>query len=191
MTPHPTPPYWRGSPPSAPTDIGSNTTTIHPSASCGYQAASSSDDPRSPPVPGAQRPRRGVEPVLRGRWLVADLRRHPHHQYRPRLALHAGALSRREPRHQGRRRARLLGRHHRGRADRRGARRPDRDPAAAAHLPRAGAVPAARHLRAGARHQRCRAMDLGPGRPARAARARLARLGRDSRAQLSRATTCS
>src|SRR5262245_65546348 len=42
-------------------------------------------DPRSPPVPGAQRPRRGVEPVLRGRRPVADLRRHPHHQYRPRL----------------------------------------------------------------------------------------------------------
>ena len=66
-------------------------------------------------------------------------------------------------RHQGRRRARLLGRHCRGRADRRRDRRADRDRAAAAHLPGARTVPAARHLRAGAGHQRRRALDLwGP-----------------------------
>ena len=51
-------------------------------------------------------------------------------------------------------------------------RRADRDRAAAAHLPRARTVPAARHLRAGAGHQRRHALALGPGRSARPARAR-------------------
>ena len=89
-------------------------------------------------------------------------------------------------RHEGRRRARLLGRHRRGRAR--------SSPligalieiaAAAAHLPRAGAVPAARHLRAGAGHQRRGAVDLGPGGSARAARARPARRGRNPRPPVS------
>ena len=60
-------------------------------------------------------------------------------------------------------------------------RRADRDRAAAADLPRARAVPAARHLRAGAGHQRRHALAVGPGRSARAARARLARRDRSAR----------
>ena len=65
-----------------------------------------------------------------------------------------------------------------------GTRRADRDRAAAPNLPGARTVPAARDLRAGARHQRRGAVPLGPGRPARAARAGIARLGRDPRPQL-------
>ena len=47
---------------------------------------------------------------------VADFRRHPHHQYRPRVPLYAGDLHRLLLRNPGRRRARLLGRHRRDRA---------------------------------------------------------------------------
>ena len=69
--------------------------------------------------------------------------------------------------------------------------RSHRDRAAAAHLSRAGAIPAARDLRAGAHHQRRGAVDLGPGGSAWSARAGPARRDRGSRPAAADATTCS
>ena len=139
------------------------------------------NDPSGSSVPSDRRTGRRLGSVLRRGWTVTDLRRHPHHQHRPRLPLYAGNLRGGDDRAALRGRAWLLGRRRSDHGADRALWRGHRDRAAATHLPRAGIVPAARDVCPGAYHQRRGAVDLGPGRPAGPARAGPARGDRRSR----------
>ena len=134
-----------------------------------------------PPLrPAAERARQRDVPVPHRVRALADLRRHPHRQLRPRLLLHARRLP---DLLAGRGAARRPGGLLRGGAARGGpgggARRPGRGPAAPARLQGARALPAPPHLRAGAGDRRRGPVPLGRRQQDRSERAGPGRLGAD------------
>ena len=126
------------------------------------------------PCATAERPRRSVVAVSRRRRPDADLRRHPHRQFCPRFAVHAGRVSRLDARRRLRTRpARILGRGRARSARRRIDRRADRASLVEADLRGARASSARGDLRDRADRARRRPCDLGAGGFARPARRRL------------------